>query len=393
LEKKESPLVFGKGGKVFDTPKGSEFIPPPDIGFRFFLQFSISQKRIDGPHLPWRPGRESQLGKEEGERLDVLSTNLRRMLRESASQNDKRPDVDKLRRYLTSEKNVLLEQGIKPAEWRKPEAIPTLLQLLQAENTSIRVLLVELLASIEGKEATITLAQRAIFDTSHEVREKAIETLSAREGDDYRPVFLDALRWPWPAIADRAAEALVALRDKKALIPLVHLLKEPDPGLPFVEKVKNKEVLYKRELVQMNHMCNCMVCHAVSTSKADLVRGRVPIPGEDPPPLYSAERTGTFVRADITFLRQIFSVVQPVTNAGKWPGNQRFDYMIRKRPLTKPEIKLYTQLKKENKLSDPFEQREAVLFALKNLSGKDLGKTYENWVPLLSGIVKEKSKK
>jgi hypothetical protein len=204
-------------------------------------------------------------------------------------------------------------------------------QLLQHENTPIRLLLIELLSVIEGKEASVALAQRALYDLSPQVREEAVQSLLDRPAAEYRLALVDGFRHPWPAVADHAAEALVAIKDRGALPALIELLAEPDPNLPFVVKEKEKEVLATRELVRLNHMSNCLLCHAPSLSKEDLVRGRVPIPGEDPPPLYYAETTGFFVRADTSFLRQDFSVVQPVAKSGKWPGNQRYDYLVRYR--------------------------------------------------------------
>jgi hypothetical protein len=188
---------------------------------------------------------------------------------------------------------------------------------------------------------------------------------------------MDGLRYPWPAVADHAAEAIVALKDRGLVPPLIDLLKEPDPARPMLVKEMGKEVYAVRELVQVNHMSNCMLCHAPSTSKEDLVRGRVPIPGEDPPPLYYAEATGLFVRADITYLRQDFSVVQPVTNAGKWPGNQRYDYLVRTRPLSAAEKTRLLPITMEKPAS--YEQKEAVLFALRELTGKDPGKSFDDW--------------
>jgi hypothetical protein len=129
-----------------------------------------------------------------------------------------------------------------------------------------------------------------------------------------------------------------------------------------------------------------MLCHAPSSSKDDLVRGRVPVPGENPPPLYYAEQRGLFVRADITYLRQEFSVVQPVPVPGTWPGNQRFDYLVRTRPLTRLERARLEQPPKEKPAPARDEQREAVLFALRELTGKDLGVTAEDWRPLRATI-------
>jgi len=115
----------------------------------------------------------------------------------------------------------------------------------------------------------------------------------------------------------------------------------------------------------------------------------VPVPGQDPPPLYYAERTGMFIRADITYVRQEFSVVQPVANSGKWPGNQRFDYVLRTRKATREEIKQYTQLVKDRKLptaSTPY--TEAALFTLRQLTRMDAGTTYDDWAPVVQKFQK-----
>ena len=61
------------------------------------------------------------------------------------------------------------------------------------------------------------------------------------------------------------------------------------------------------------------------------------MPSEAPPPggptspqYYDGD--GIFVRADVTYLRQDFSVMQSVENPGKWPALQRFDFLVRIRP-------------------------------------------------------------
>jgi hypothetical protein len=35
--------------------------------------------------------------------------------------------------------------------------------------------------------------------------------------------------------------------------------------------------------VRINHLGNCLLCHSPSTSRADLVRGAVPTPGQPLP--------------------------------------------------------------------------------------------------------------
>jgi hypothetical protein len=101
------------------------------------------------------------------------------------------------------------------------------------------------------------------------------------------------------------------------------------------------------------------------------------------------------VRPDITFLRQDFSVGFPVANpaqqlpqvqqaaqnnpaldqALRTPLPVRFDYVVRTRPVQKGERKKWQALEEKN---DP--HREALLFALRELTGQDHGGTTEAWV-------------
>jgi hypothetical protein len=364
----------------------------PDLGPTFLVQVSLKLRQPERSQLPWRTGPDCQLGKETAEVLHVLSVALRNLLRESVPRGDVRPDVAKLRKLLFEPVNPSEGTSIfkrpNPEQWEKPEAVPTLVQMLQVENEPIRELMVEMLGKIKGKSATIALAQRALFELSAEVREKAVIRLKARPDSEYKQTLIDGLRHPWSPVADHAAEALVALKMKESAPALVALLKEPDPKRPFIVEVKNKNVYHVKELVRMNHMCNCMVCHAPSLGKNDLVRGLVPKPGEDPPPLYYTSNQGDFVRANTTFLHQDFSVVQPVPQPGKWPANQRFDYLLRTRPLSKME--LANLLRKKEELPASYEQREAVLFALRGITGKDAGTKNEAWNELLKGIRKER---
>src|SRR5262249_13382058 len=67
-----------------------------------------------------------------------------------------------------------LQSADDGSAWLKPEAVPAMMQLLMAENVTIREVLVEQLERIEGKEATAALANRAVFDLHPRVREAAI---------------------------------------------------------------------------------------------------------------------------------------------------------------------------------------------------------------------------
>jgi hypothetical protein len=122
---------------------------------------------------------------------------------------------------------------------------------------------------------------------------------------------------------------------------------------------------YRWEVVRVNHPKNCVLCHTPSFQQADLVRGAVPDPRQPlPPPTTPAyyERGGQFVTADTTYLRQDFSVVQPVIDSGNWPKHQRFDYFVTLR-------KVDSQPAVEPSPDSPY--RKAVGFALRELSGHD----------------------
>jgi hypothetical protein len=340
---------------------------PFDAGPRFYVQ----AVPVAASTLTWHRGQDAALGKEAAERLHVLSTALRDGMQKATPSGDVRPNPGRLRATLADNE-----------EWRTPEAIPTLMQLLQAEGTPLRMLLVETLAQIKGAEASKALAQRAVFDLSAEVRKKATLALASRPAAEFEQVFLDALRYPWAPAADHAAESIVALGLKSLTPRLIPLLKESNPSLPYQEK----NIWKVRTLVRFNHLCNCVVCHAPSQSKEDLVRGLVPKPGEEPPPLYYKGGSGVFIRASVTFLRQDFSVVQPVEQPGKWATHQRYDYLVQTRPLTPAEVKLVRKMQKKGDFPTTFEQREAVLFALRALTNRERGSRFEDWVPLLQGL-------
>jgi hypothetical protein len=344
---------------------GANGSPPlPDLGFRYYEQLARQHHRDDVLALPWRKDVECQTGRESAEWLQSCSVNLRTCLqRAGASRDPGLATAASLKVLLRSESQV----GQAPNLWGKPACVPTLVQMLQAENASVREVLIETLARIDGKEASVALAQRAVFDLSPQVRQLAVEALQSRPLKDFQQVLTDALRWPWKPAADHAAEAIVALELKELTPELLAILNEPDPVLPFTKKVNGTERTFVKELVRLNHFQNCLLCHAPSISSQDLVRGLIPTPGQTPAPEYYAARTGQFVRADTTFLRQDFSVVQPVANPGTWPVHQRFDYVLRERRANAAELKHLQALQKARKTNASYAQREAVMFALREI--------------------------
>lgn len=248
-------------------------------------------------------------------------------------------------------------------------AVPALVQLLQVESRPVRLELVKRLADIEGSRALKGLVQRAVHDLSPDVRRAAVIALKERRAADYRGELLAALRYPGPFAADHAAEALVALDQRDAVPALVDLLDRPDPQAPF----KNDKGQWAvRELVSVNHFRNCLLCHAPSTDRSDSLRGVIPEPGKTIPELYYDSGQGEFVQASVTYIKQDFSLMHDVPNAKPWPTRQRHDYFVRTRLLESGHHNVRTT-------DANYPQREAVLKALRQLTGQDCGDEAQAW--------------
>jgi hypothetical protein len=100
----------------------------------------------------------------------------------------------------------------------------------------------------------------------------------------------------------------------------------------------------------------------------------------------------TFARADITYLKQDFSVFQPVANHGRlWPAEQRFDYLVRLRPLSKQERIVWQEKLKD--FGAPPPQTGALLYALRELTGEDPGPTAADWQRLYSPVTGQRLEK
>jgi hypothetical protein len=258
----------------------------------------------------------------------------------------------------------------------RPGTRRILTQMLQVEDEPQRRVLVAELGRGDDTASAAALARLAVFDPSSAVRRAAVEALKKCPAKVARAVFLNALRYPWPPAADHAAEALVALRDRKAVPALVGLLDQPDPSRPVLDDGKP----VTRELVRVNHMRSCYLCHPAAPVIQVPVGGVVPRPGAPLPALYYLAQSSENVRADITFLRQDFSVCQPVRDPGPWPAVQRYDYLLRTREATPQEAAL---LRRDPPATYP--QREDVLFALRELTGADHGGAAKGWLAALGG--------
>jgi hypothetical protein len=366
---------------------------------------SLEKKRPDLAGLPLRKGATCTLDKEQARTLGQLSHRLRGALacsvQSSLSRTTFPPDPGIFWRTAR-----LSRSAKTPTE---QAAVRTLEQMLQAEHMGMRLSLVDWLRKVEGPTAGAVLARRVLFDPESEIRRLALASLSKRPAEEYTTVLLEGLRYPWAPVTARAAEALVSLQVTSSAPRLVDLLEQPDPTEPFFQEMNGKKVPVVRELVRVNHFRNCLLCHAPAHIDKDAsgkprlnpetfinqVTAPIPIPGEAFSPLeryFSVSAAAARVRADITYLRPDFSVLQPVENSGNWPALQRFDYVVRSRPLTKEEQTTWERQKEAADDRPISPQRRAVLFALCTLTGQDFGDAPAAWRRFLKAQAPAKTK-
>jgi HEAT repeat protein len=354
---------------VFEVAQGVDYDPATVLAIR--------------PDLNRLPMRVRRITPDAAAILGRLSVKLRFYLAQAAPPDDKnkRPNPVVLREAMRVEK-----RGKRP-EWLRPEVVPVLLQLLMHEDKPVREMLIDLLGEIDHPRATVALAQRAIYDLSPELRETAIGYLRTRAREDARPILVAGLSYPWGPVADHAAEALAALDDREVVPQLVGMLDRVDPGVP---RPTSGNRLIVHEIVAIKHLANCLMCHPPSPT------ARSPVPGIVPEVTLRGINTSGYgsnthsrfsesplwIRADVTYLRQDFAVMQAVqTLPGTSVTNDfRFDYLVRTRTISSKTLNELRNLPKKGELS---EQRQALLFALRELTGSDRGQTFAEWRSLL----------
>lgn len=337
-----------------------------------------ARSRADLAGLPFHMGAGAALFKENAENLSVLSKQLREVVQNCipAGNTDPRPDPAKLFAALLGKGEGLA----LTKRWATAEAVPCIQQMLQADGTAVRRMSVELLRQIDSAAATDALVRWAVCDLDAANRAAAVDALKARDRATVTALLLKWMRHPWPRAAEHAAEALVALECKSAVPDLAAMLVLPDPDAPVSIDKNGKATLFRREMVRVNHAHNCLMCHPPSGSTTDLVRAAIPDPARPlASPITPSYYTGgsKFATASTTYLRQDFSVNQPVPNPGQWPDQQRYDYMIAVRPMRDGEVAATA-----TGLSD---HKKAILFALRELNGKDLGTTADAWTVVRAG--------
>lgn len=269
--------------------------------------------------------------------------------------------------------------------------VASLMQVLAHEDATTRLGLVQHLNGLAHADATRALAKLAIFSEESEIRSAAVSSLIARSAKDYTDILLAGLKYPWPAVAERASDALVKL-ERKDLVPhLIEVLEAPDPRTPQIQEMNGKKVPVVRELVRLNHHHNCLLCHAPATAArnkgateadAKLLEGltaQVPVPSESMVAYYRPSVPDILVRFDVTYLRQDFSMKLPVADADPWPELQRYDFLVRTREVTGDEARVYEKLLQPSGPEALSPYRRAAVAALRQITGTEAEPTARAW--------------
>jgi hypothetical protein len=325
--------------------------------------------REDLRGLPVLRGAACELSPGAARALDTASTRLRASVGTLLTGQRSRCGGDTLQ--TRSANTITAITAVRPS---------LLVWVLQTEADPLRESMLELFGRTSSPAAAQALAHRALFEPDPGLRKMAVTLLKQRSPARARPVLLAALRYPWPTAADHAAATLAAINDRDAVPALVQLLDAPDPSGPLPG---DDGTPVMRELMRVNHFRNCQLCHAPSWVATDLVRAPVPSPGLPLPTSFPSRSgygqgralttsSGEFVRADVTYLRPDFSMALPVTNPGPWPAWQRYDFFVRTRPAQPWELE-------RAQAGGTYPQREAVLRALRRLTGQDFGDQTADW--------------
>jgi hypothetical protein len=370
---------------------------------------ALVSKRSDMQGLPFAMGDACRLSTERGQHFLTELTALRSAMGNPAALASQLPNP-------TAQPNgeVTIQARIR-----------ALVQVVGPEGSQLGQQMVKYLATLPHVDATRALAQLAIFAEEDQVRRDAVAALAVRRDKDSTDVLRDGLSYPWPAVAQRSAEAIARLKRVDLLPQLVEVLERPDPRAPQVREKEGKKVTVVRELVRINHLRNCLLCHSPASSKAATVAipgegpatqvpvealgGRgliagpgtltapVPLPGQEVPtptphnPYGQFSVPDTLLAFDVTYLRQDFSVKLPVADAKPWPDTQRFDFLVRTREVTEPEAQAYRDLLRPAQAGDLSPYQRAALASLRQLTGKDAEPTAAAWRRVLEGSKAEKN--
>ena len=332
-----------------------------------FLKLLIKQ-RPDLAGLPFVMGDACRLPKEPSRQFSIEVESVRNAMATS------RPEFWKHYRPQADKSETERKNPIRPR-------IAALMQMLATESPSVRKGLVQYLKDFPGTEATVALARLAVFSFEEEVRTEALEALKNRpEKQESAEILLSGLRYPWPSVSANAARAIAKLERKDLVPALIGFLDERDPRAPARREIAGRKAIVVRELVRINHHHNCLLCHAPGNTgdivfdngiAKEVVTAPVPIPDQELPSSsqgYGLGLPDMLVRADVTYLRQDFSLLQRVKNAKPWPDLQRYDFLVRTREITSREADAYRVWREKQGPDYRAPQHQAALQALQTIT-------------------------
>jgi hypothetical protein len=338
---------------------------------------ALLSSRADLRGLPFSLGEACRTPLPRARAFEHTATLVRRLGQDA---------VEHFRRF-TDEADIETEGHVRAAQ------LDAVKQVMGVSDAGTQEDALRFLAEVPGTGATAELARLAVFSTEERVRASAIRALSGRPPQEATLTLVAALRHPWPPAARNAADAIVKLRRKDLLLHLVAMLDAPDPRAPYEEQVGQRTVAVAREVVRINHHRNCMLCHAPAGDDKvpeGVLVAEMPIPSEELPgsqagdaAVYSRSDSLLTVRVDVTYLRQDFSAMMRVKEARPWPEMQRFDFVVRKRELSREEADDLRERLKARGPGAPESYQAVVIRALRRLTGRDLGVRAEAWREVL----------
>jgi hypothetical protein len=351
------------------------------------FMLAMIEKRPDLRGLPFLLGDNCCTGAEQAQAFALVADSIRQALSSAKACG---ADREARERFWSS---VWRRFGASGADEKcfDSSLVAALTQILMPESGHFQRGLAKRLATMGHVDATKALAKLAIFSSDEDARDAAIEGLKRRPKKEYTDILVQGFRYPLPIVSQRAAEALVSLQRKDLLANIVEMLDSPDPRLPVTKIRDDKEVTFVRELVRVNHHRNCLLCHAPGNTydtPEGVLKVAVPLPGEPlpepgayqsvPPP-----SPDIVVRLDMTYLRQDFSMMMPVSDAHPWPEMQRFDFLVRTRTLTAAEAQAYEPCCEDEEPGRLSPYHRSALYALRELTGRDTEPTPAAWRKLL----------
>jgi hypothetical protein len=353
-----------------------------------FMEALIAH-RADLRGMPFLMGQECRTCEEQARIFAAIAFRLNQSMRNARNQ-----DHTDIAEFLDSSiKQVKGQVSKTNLDYYYRASVAAAVQILMPESERFRVGLARYLATVPHVDATRALARLTIFSAEDEVRAAAIEGLKLRREKDYADVLLAGFQYPLAPVSKRAAEAIVKLDRKDLIANLVDVLDQSDPRLPAKKTVEGKEVAVVHELVRVNHNRSCVLCHAPGNTENVPEGGltvAVPLPTEPlpkpsdggyqsvPPP-----SPDIVVRIDMTYLRQDFSMMMPVSDPHPWPEKQRFDFFVRTRVLTAQEAQAYEPCCEADEPGRLSPYHRAALYALRELTGRDAAPTAATWRTML----------